>query len=119
MMSLYLVTDQYGPKIESLQKWTGSSLRSRSKYGQCVSDRNSSGSPGLKSSSFIELAFSRAARSESSLACSMVACMRLLPMVIPPVHGRRSNVLPYYTPCGGRGQGRSFAEVDTVPYHFP
>ena len=33
------------------QKCTGSSLRSRSKYGQSVSDRNSSGLPGWNSDS--------------------------------------------------------------------
>src|SRR4029453_15072866 len=43
-----------------------------------------------------------------------------------PVHGRRSNVLPYYTPVRAVGQGRVFAaakalkwRTDTEPYHFP
>ncbi len=31
MMSLYLVTDQYGPNSSSTARWTGSSLRRRSK----------------------------------------------------------------------------------------
>src|ERR1700755_126709 len=52
----------------------------------------------------------------------MVPCMRLLPTVISPVHGRRRNVLPYYTPGRGPPQGRNCpertGENDTVPYHF-
>src|SRR2546429_4483648 len=46
--------------------------------------------------------------------------------MIPPVHGRRRNVLPYYTPVRAVEQGRVFAaakalkwRADTEPYHFP
>src|SRR6267154_364061 len=84
MISLYLVTDQYGQKMLALQYCAGSSQRSRWKYGQNESVLNSSGWLTSISPSGSELALSRAARRCESPDSSIVPCMRRLLISSPP-----------------------------------